>query len=357
MSTTTGQEQFKVIGTRPIRHDGVDKVTGRAKYGADYSFPDMLHGKVLRSPHAHARIKSINIEKALALPGVKAIVTGEELPELPNRKEAIGEILFNPHDCSHNVLARDKVLYNGHAIAAVAATSPHIAEEAVELIEVEYEPLPAVTERRGSDGARRADSRTRSCARRSRGDRAHQYRLPHPVSSAATCEAGFKAADFIVEREFNTAMVHQGYIEPHNAVGIYNSDGHATVYCSTQAPFERARDDSRMAARDCRSATSKSCRRKSAAASAARPSSTSNRSRCCCRSKTGAPVKMVMSRADVLRASGPTSGLLDQGQDGRHQGRQDHRGGDLPGVRGRRLPGFAGRRRRDDRDSLRTTYR
>src|SRR5258708_21385306 len=89
-STTTGN--FKVIGTRPIRHDGVDKVTGRARYGADYSFPGMLHGKVLRSPFAHARIISINVEQAIALPGVKAIVTGAELPELPNRMEALGEI-------------------------------------------------------------------------------------------------------------------------------------------------------------------------------------------------------------------------------------------------------------------------
>ena len=138
MGAATTQD-FKVIGTRPIRHDGADKVTGRAKYGADYSFPNMLHGKVLRSPHAHARIKSINVEKALALPGVKAVITGKDLPELPNRMEALGEIPFNPYHCSHNVIARDKVLYSGHAVAAVAATSPHIAEEALALIEVEYE--------------------------------------------------------------------------------------------------------------------------------------------------------------------------------------------------------------------------
>ena len=144
MAAASSQD-FKVIGTRPVRHDGVDKVTGRAKYGADYSFPGMLHGKVLRSPYAHARIKSIDIDKALAFAGVKAIVIGAELPELPNRMEAIGEIPFNPHDCSYNVLARDKVLYNGHAIAAVAATSPHVAEEALALIAVEYEQLPSVT--------------------------------------------------------------------------------------------------------------------------------------------------------------------------------------------------------------------
>src|SRR5690242_12786569 len=138
-STLAGTNGFRVIGTRPIRHDGVDKVTGRARYGADYSFPGMLHGKVLRSPYAHARIKSINVERALALPGVKAIITGAELPELPNCKEAIGEIMFNPRDTGHNVLARDKVLYHGHAVAAVAALSPHVAEEALDLIEVEYE--------------------------------------------------------------------------------------------------------------------------------------------------------------------------------------------------------------------------
>src|SRR5580693_8597213 len=103
-STTTGN--FKVIGTRPIRHDGVDKVTGRAKYGADYAFPGMLHGKVLRSPHAHALIKSINIEKAQALPGVKAVITSADLPELPDKIDASGEIPTNLNHISCNVMAR-----------------------------------------------------------------------------------------------------------------------------------------------------------------------------------------------------------------------------------------------------------
>src|ERR1035437_4650046 len=141
-STTTGD--FKVIGTRPIRPDGVDKVTGRAKFGADYAFPGMLHGKVLRSPHAHAIIKSIKIDKALKLPGVKAIVTSKDLPGAENKLEQSGELTVNPMHLSMNILAHDKVLYDGHAIAAVAATSPHIAEEALRLIEVEYEVLPPV---------------------------------------------------------------------------------------------------------------------------------------------------------------------------------------------------------------------
>src|SRR5215471_20300073 len=139
-----GAGPFRVIGTRPIRHDGVDKVTGRAKYGADYSFPRMLHGKVLRSPHAHARIKSINVQNALRLPGVFAVVTGANLPEIANKSQDLGEGAVNSRYVSMNVLARDKVLYDGHAVAAVAAIDRHTAEEALRLIEVEYEILSPV---------------------------------------------------------------------------------------------------------------------------------------------------------------------------------------------------------------------
>src|SRR5206468_3505982 len=119
MAATT-PTNFKVIGTRPVRHDGVDKVIGRAKYGADYTFPGMLHGKVLRSPHAHAKIKSIKIDKALKLPGVKAIVTSADLPKAEDKLEQAGEMAINPAHLSMNILARDKALYDGHAIAAVA---------------------------------------------------------------------------------------------------------------------------------------------------------------------------------------------------------------------------------------------
>src|SRR5215510_622117 len=136
--------KFKVIGTRPIRHDGVDKVTGRAKYGADISLPGMLHGKVLRSPHAHARIKSIDASAALALPGVKAVITGADFPQLAAGVVQMGELPMNPRYMAMNLMAQDKALYDGHAVAAVAATSPHIAEEAVKLIKVEYEVLPHV---------------------------------------------------------------------------------------------------------------------------------------------------------------------------------------------------------------------
>src|SRR5580693_5604965 len=135
---------FKVIGTRPIRPDGIDKVTGRAKYGADYAFPGMLHGKVLRSPYAHARIKSINCTKALAQPGVFAVATGADFPQVANKSQEGGEGPVYPRFLSMNIMARDKVFYEGHAVAAVAAANRHIAEEALALIEVEYEPLSPV---------------------------------------------------------------------------------------------------------------------------------------------------------------------------------------------------------------------
>src|SRR6516164_8952957 len=137
MSTTTMERTtYKIIGTRPVRHDGVDKVTGRALYGADIQLAGMLVGKILRSPHAHARIRSIRTEKAEALEGVKAVVTGSDLPDPGSESANLGELGMVPlKHLSHNVLALGKALYHGHAVAAVAATSAQIAEEALKLIE------------------------------------------------------------------------------------------------------------------------------------------------------------------------------------------------------------------------------
>jgi xanthine dehydrogenase molybdenum-binding subunit len=235
---TPQTHQFKVIGTRPVRHDGLDKVIGRAKYGADYSFPGMLYGKVLRSPYAHARIKSINTEKALRLPGVKAVVTHADFA--PQTTAPVyrmgGEAAVNPLYLASNILAKDKVLYAGHGVAAVAATSPHIAEEALALIEVEYEPLPLVLDllEAMKPGAAIINPDLR---RKDKPD--EQTNIAGEFQfKRGDIEAGFKAADIIVEREFRTEMVHQGYIEPPNALGIFPGDGHATVYTSTQGPFD-----------------------------------------------------------------------------------------------------------------------
>ncbi len=304
MAEATSNGKFRVIGTRPVRHDGIDKVTGRAKYGADYSFPGMLFGKVLRSPHAHAVIKSIKFDKALKLPGVRAIVTAEDLPEAPNRLEQAGEMAINPSHLSRNILARGKVLYDGHAIAAVAATSPHIAEEALKLIEVDYEVLPPVmtVDAAMNPGAPILLPELRN---NEEGDKQTNV-AQHMQFKRGDLEKGFRASDFIIEREFNTAMVHQGYIEPHNAVGIYNNDGQATIYCSTQGAF-----DVRSLSAQVLGMPVGKIRVVPAEIGGGFGGKTTvylEPLSVLLSKKTGKPVKLVMSRSEVLRASGPTSG-------------------------------------------------
>src|SRR3982751_4613482 len=131
----------KGIGQRPIRPDGMDKVTGRAQFAADTNMPGMIWGKVLRSPHPHARIKSIDTSKAEALPGVKAVVTARDIVEFPLDKSVMLGIQDMRWMC-RNVMAREKALFPGHPVAAVAATTEAIAAEACALIEVDYEVLP-----------------------------------------------------------------------------------------------------------------------------------------------------------------------------------------------------------------------
>ena len=137
-------KQFKWVGTRPVRPDGVPKVTGLAQYGADLAMPGMLVGCILRSPHAHARIRSIDTSKAATLPGVKAVVTSADFPEQKFDYVGPERIAQNFWHMTRNIMAREKALYEGHAVAAVAATSKAIADEALALIAVDYEVLPHV---------------------------------------------------------------------------------------------------------------------------------------------------------------------------------------------------------------------
>src|SRR5215470_12609038 len=299
--------KFKVIGTRPIRHDGVDKVTGRAKYGADISLSGMLHAKVLRSPYAHARIKSIDASAALALPGVKAVITGADFPDVPPALVQVGENMINARNLSINIMARVKVLYDGHALAAVAATSPHVAEEAVKLIKVEYEPLPHVQNvlEAMKDDAPILHPDLRTAGIPEKSDK--QTNVANQVRFArGDLEAGFKAAEVIVEREFDTAMVHQGYIEPHNAVAQYNQDGRSTIWVSTQGSFpvreltghilQMSRGDIKVVPAEI------------GGGFGGKTTVYLEPLALLLSKKTGRPVKMVMTRNEVLRATGPTSG-------------------------------------------------
>src|SRR6202140_407862 len=147
MNDMSGHETaklFKWVGTRPVRPDGVPKVTGVAQYGADLAMPGMLVGRILRSPHAHARSRSIDTSKAAALPGVKAVITSADFPE--QKFEYVGpeRVAQNFWHMTRNIMAREKVLYEGHAVAAVAAADKAIADEALSLIAVDYEVLPHV---------------------------------------------------------------------------------------------------------------------------------------------------------------------------------------------------------------------
>src|SRR5436190_8932998 len=121
----------KWIGQRTIRPDGMDKVTGRAQFAADTTMPGQIWGKVLRSPHAHARIRSIDTSKAEKLPGVKAVVTSKDFPKTKDEYFGPERAAQNYWHMTQNVMARDKVLYEGHALAAVAAVSKTIADEAL----------------------------------------------------------------------------------------------------------------------------------------------------------------------------------------------------------------------------------
>jgi len=222
--------KYKVIGTRPIRHDGNDKVTGRALFGADYYPTGLIYGKVLRSPHAHANIRSVDISKAERVPGVFSIVTGTDLPDAGDDDGL--------RYSRNNILAADKALYKGHAIAAVAAINQHVAEEAASLIAVDYEVLePVLTVKQAMSPAApllHPNLVTEELGEKTsiKSNVANHYR-----HESGDVKAGFRGADYIVEREFNTATVHQGYIEPHNSTAFWSSDGKLNIWCSTQGAF------------------------------------------------------------------------------------------------------------------------
>ncbi|MBG95173.1 MAG: oxidoreductase [Chloroflexi bacterium] len=240
-------QEFKVVGTRPIRHDGLDKVTGRARYGADIDLPGLLHGKILRSPYAHAIIKKIDVSKARALPGVRAVVTGGDFPTPSARTDVVAEGGFqNLGFMSQNCMAKDKALYVGHAVAAVAATDPHTAEAALSLIDVEYEVLEPVFDGRAAmkDGAPVLHPTLETVYEimkpggTSPDGSEHNTNIAKQfVQDLGDITQGFAEADVIVEREFDTVPVHQGYIEPHSATASWSRDGKVTIWSSSQGQF------------------------------------------------------------------------------------------------------------------------
>ena len=232
------QQAFKWVGTRPVRPDGVPKVTGAAKFGADYHLPGMLYGKVLRSPHAHARIRSIDTSRAEALPGVKAVMTGADLPDHPFEYVGPERLAVNFWHVTRNIMAREKVLYEGHAVAAVAAISAVIANRALALVDVDYEVLPHVID---VDEAMAEDAPLLFEDMVTRGVDPAPER-PSNVAKRVGFEigdvdAGFAGADEIVEKHYRTAPIHQAYIEPQACLANWEGGGKAELWSSSQGHF------------------------------------------------------------------------------------------------------------------------
>jgi xanthine dehydrogenase molybdenum-binding subunit len=298
---------YKVIGTRPIRHDGADKVTGRAKYGADFHAAYLLHAKFVRSPHAHARILSIDTSAAEAMVGVHAVVTGADLPEVPDEMIALGEGTANLRYLRTNVMAGDKALYKGHAIAAVAATSPHIAEEAAAKIKVEYEVLDSVlTAPAGmADGAPILHESLRTDEMGEKGDKQTNV-AEHFRQVMGNIKKGFADADLIVEREFDTATVHQGYIEPQVSTGLWNSDDRITIWTSTQGTFSVRGEMVKIL--DVPESRVKVVPMEIGGGFGGKIPAYLDPTVAVLSKKSGHPVKAVMTRQEVFEATGPTPG-------------------------------------------------
>jgi CO/xanthine dehydrogenase Mo-binding subunit len=299
--------RFKWVGTRPIRPDGVPKVTGKAMYGADLAMAGALYGKIIRSPHAHARIRSIDASKALKLPGVKAVVTAADFPEQKFEYQGPERVQQNFWHITRNVMAREKALYEGHAVAAVAAIDKNAADEAAALVEIDYEVLPHVID---VDAAMAPDAPllfenmiTRGVEPAATKPSNIAKRLEFAIGDL---DKGFAEADYVIEKEFKTAAVHQAYIEPHATVARIDADGQGEIWSSSQGHFVvRALTakllgvpvgDLRVTPAEIGGGfggkTIVYLEPVAAALS----------------KKTGRPVKIVMSRDEVFKASGPTSG-------------------------------------------------
>ena len=296
--TTTEAAAYKSVGTRPIRHDGYDKVTGRAAYGSDISLPGMLHAKILRSPHAHAVIKSVDTSRAEAAPGVHAVITSADLPEYENKPVTgpSGGPPQNHYHLSRKILARGKVLFRGHPVAAVAADSVHEAEEALDLIDVDYEVLPAVTtaEDAMAEGAPQLHPAFKNNV------------ASHSRLEIGDIDRGFEDADIIIEREFRTSTVHQGYIEPHSATAWWTPQDRITVWGSSQGHFQIR--DMTADIVGVPFSSIKVVPMEIGGGFGGKTTIYLEPVAVALSKKAGLPVKVTMTRIEVMEASGPTSG-------------------------------------------------
>ena len=299
MTVTEPKPSYKYVGTRPVRHDGLEKVTGRARFAADLNMSGQLHGIVVRSPHAHARIVSIDTSEAEAMAGVKAVITGDDFPAVdPSHRQ---------YDMCINVIARDKVLYEGHAVAAVAASTRDQAQAAAAAVKVEYEVLPAVLtiEQAMAPGAPLLHAHMMTAGANPPAEE------PSNISnvtrfSGGELDAGFAEADLVIEREFTTQPVHQGYIEPHACVADTGQDGHTTVWCSSQGHFNVRSSTATLLGWE--TTRIRVIPAEIGGGFGGKTTIYLEPLAVALSAQAGRPVKMVMTRDEVFRATGPAPG-------------------------------------------------
>jgi CO/xanthine dehydrogenase Mo-binding subunit len=220
---------LRVVGRRVPRVDAHGKVTGTAVFGADVTLPGTLHGRIFRSAEPHARVVSIDVSRAAAIAGVRAVITAADVPDVRYGGALKDETVF----------ARDRVRYVGQPVAAVAAATPEAAEAALVAITARYEPLPAVFE---------PDAAMATGAPLIHPDWERYTAIPllwrqgNVVNRAriisGDVERGFEEADRVFEHRYTTAMVHQGYTEPRTALAVWDGSGQVTIWSNTQLPFE-----------------------------------------------------------------------------------------------------------------------
>ena len=297
---------FRHVGTRPVRPDGVPKVTGAARYGNDYAPPGVIYGKVLRSPHPHARILRVDTSKAEAMLGVHAVITGADFPDHPFAYTGMERLEKNAWHDVRNIMAREKVYYHGQPVAAVAARDMATAKAALALIEVDYEPLPFVItiDEAIAKGAPlvHEDMYTRNV--QPKPDRPSNIARKWE-SSIGNLDQGLAKADFVIEMQFDNAPVHQGYIEPHACVAEYSPEGQAHLWVSSQGHFQMRDLTAKFAGMspgDIRTTAAEigggfGGKTKVYLEPVAMILS----------KKSGRPVKMAMTRDEVFRATGPGS--------------------------------------------------
>jgi CO/xanthine dehydrogenase Mo-binding subunit len=307
MNAPEPKDAFKIVGTRPIRPDGVDKVTGKAIYGTDHKVANMIYGAFVRCPHPHARIKSIDTSKAEAVPGVKALLTGADFPSIEDIVVRMGESSGSTVDMSQNTMAQGVAYYDGHPVAAVAAMTQEAADEAAALVVVDYEILPHVIDINESFKLDAPVINPKLVASGlAEGEKVSPNVTTKFPFAKGDPDAALASAAATVSAHYTLLPVHQGYIEPHACVASWKSDGKLDIWCSSQGQFNvRSLTASLLAIEIGRIRVMPleigggfggklPVYLEPVAALLSK--------------KTGRPVRMCMSRAEVFRGSGPAPG-------------------------------------------------